>query len=237
MTASILSARRAYEFKTDDLRLSLLSSANVVSWLQEFFSASGAQVGTPVATFGEVAQTYPPGVVVALGSVPIPEKEAVPLRALNIEATRIVVEVAGPSATIDIVYERLTNGLEDLKTQDGVPAIGTPVRQRDFSDIRWPAGNWDLDRLVNPPVLKALRGRFPDQAARDARMSVPSLRLNMPRTVDPYPGQGTPDYDAVYIDLRTATYPEDRAVFSSAPLATDAHLELIEQLGQILKAD
>lgn len=237
MTATILSARRAYEFKLDDLRLSLLSSANVVSWFQESFVASGAQIGTPIPTFGEVAQTFPPGIVVVLGSIAIEGKESVPLRALNFEANRIVIDVSGPSATIDVVFERLKIGLEDLKTQEGVPAIGTPVRQRDYSDIRWPAGTWDLDRLVNPPVLQALRGRFPSQPGSDARMSVPSLRLNMPRVAEPYPGQGTPDYEAVYIDLRSGTDAEDRAVFSSAPLATDAHLDLIEQLSEILGAD
>lgn len=234
MDAVIISARRAYDFRIDDLRLSLLSTANVLGYLQEVYGTTVSQIGSPPPLFGDVLQTYPPGVMVGLGTIPIDENTEVALRSLHIEATRIVVDVAGPSSAIDVLFDRLTRGLETLRAPDGAPAIGTPFRTYDSSDIRWPDGPWSLDLLVNPVLLPLLRGHFDDYVTRDQRVSVPSLRLNMPRGAAPYPGQTIRDHEALYIDLRSGTAEDDRVVISTAPLDTEAHLALIAQLGEVL---
>src|SRR5215204_4310238 len=104
----ILSARRAYEFGRDDLRLTMLSSLEIRQRIQQQFNFEVAQVATPVQTFGPVPTSLPPGLVFDVGSARLPEGPSVlPIRFIHFEALRIVIDAVGPSASIDLVFDQI----------------------------------------------------------------------------------------------------------------------------------
>jgi len=57
----LIAARRSYEFRPDDLRLSLVCTQPVQQVIQQTFSFTNVQIGTPLPMVEEVPATIPPG--------------------------------------------------------------------------------------------------------------------------------------------------------------------------------
>ncbi len=237
MEPTILSARRAYEYKIDDLRLSLLSSANVIQYLQELVNGSFAQAGSPPPTFGNVLPTYPPGIVVGLGTIVLDAETQVALRSFNVEPTRLVFDVAGPSSAIEFVFDLVKSGLSSLVAPDGARAIGEYVNIRDYSEIRWSGGSGYLSRLITPPVLAVLWSHLGTYLEHEGRAFVPSLRINMPIATSMYSGQGTSESESMFIDLRFGTTIDEGVLFTAAPLRSDDHIALVQDLMGVLTSE
>src|SRR5260221_5979497 len=96
----LLTSRRAYEFRPDDLRISMLSTKPVQEQIQQLFQFQTAMMGTPIATFGDVPVTYPPGFVFDMGVWISQDKQIIPIRFLHFEQSRIVIDVAGPPVAL-----------------------------------------------------------------------------------------------------------------------------------------
>src|SRR5947209_3127631 len=103
----LLSSRRAYEFRPDDLRLSVLSVKPVQEQITQLFQFQTSIMGTPMATFGDVPVTYPPGFVFDMGVWISQNKQVIPIRFLHFEQRRIVIDVAGPSFAITAIFDQL----------------------------------------------------------------------------------------------------------------------------------
>lgn len=227
----ILAARRAYEFHPDDLRLTVLSVAEIHQQIAQYFSFQSIQVATPMPTFGPVRPTIPPGVVFDYGSTQTPEGVPAPFRFMHFEPERIVIDVAGPSSAVDWTFEQLRAIMAEVQAPDGSPAIGDPKKVRDYSQIsiRY---NFGFEELVGGPLIELIRDSFGKEGG-----SVLPLGLKF-QPVEPdalvSPGEiGNENFSrGNSIELRAGTRLEDRTYLSSAELPTDLHLTWLEALEQ-----
>src|SRR6266849_877117 len=151
----ILTSRRAYEFGPDALRLSSVSIKPVQQQIQQLFNFQSSAIGTPMATFGEVPSTFPPGIVFNIGAWIHQEKLIVPIRFLHFEQNRIVIDVAGPTVAINGIADRLFHFLSGLQAADGSPVVGEPERVLDYSEIsaQFP---YPLDAMIIRPLRRLL---------------------------------------------------------------------------------
>jgi len=226
----ILSSRRSYEYRQDELRLTFLATPAVQQYISQAFNFQMVQVGTPMQTFGSVPATLPPGVVFNLGTVLFPEGMATPIRFLHLEPRRVVIDVAGPSSVIDAIFAQLTGMLATIPTPDGSSVMGHPERVRDYSEITRPA-SYLPHVLLAPPLRDIIKNA--SGASDDAgTLLVPSVRALMLESDDEYPGSATVPTDLRHFvyELRHTTHPQDRVYFSAAPLNTNAHLEYLDRL-------
>jgi hypothetical protein len=236
-SVKILSARRAYEFKQDDLRLTILTTPAVQQYISQAFGFQMAQTATPMQTFGPVPQTLPPGAVFNFGTIPFPEGAATPIRYLHFEPRRVVIDVAGPSSAIDAMFAQLATMLEGVSTPDGSPVMGTPERVLNYSEITHPAP-------FNPSVLLAPPARDVVQDALDSSelnssnglMIVPSIHVGVIRASEEFHGSASipPDLRNFVYEIRSGTRPQDRVYFSAAPLTTDAHLSYLGKVEAVM---
>jgi hypothetical protein len=79
-------------------------------------------------TFGPIENTIPPAVVCDIGAVSFPEGSATPIRFIHFESRRVVIDIAGPSSRIDVVFEQLQQILAMVAVPDGSAAMGTPAQ-------------------------------------------------------------------------------------------------------------
>jgi hypothetical protein len=225
----ILSSRRAYEFRQDDIRLTTLSTKLVQQQFQELFRFQTSAMGSPSPTFGDVPATYPPGFVFDMGAWLTPDDQLVPIRFLHFEQRRIVVDVAGPSSAITGIFERVKQFFADLHAPDGSPVIEAPERILEYSEItaRYP---FALDALIAEPFRKLLTAHLPD-SSQASGMMIPTFSVQF------YPAnqelEGVPsvgDVRALTFTLRSGTQPQDHIYFSGAPLDSETHLRYLHEL-------
>src|SRR2546426_8674141 len=120
----LLTSRRAYEFRPDDLRLSTLSIKPMQEQIQQLFQFQTSAMGSPMATFGDVPATYPPGFVFDMGVWISEDKQIIPIRFLHFEQRRIVIDVAGPSSAITAIFGQLRQFLAEIQVSYGSPIVG-----------------------------------------------------------------------------------------------------------------
>lgn len=229
----VLSARRAYEFRPDDLRLTVLSVAQVYQQIQQFFSFQVAAIGTPQQTFEAVPNTMPPGLVLDFGTTQTPEGVPVPIRFLHFEPRRIVIDVAGPSSAIDWTFEQLQHILAQVQSPDGSPIIGEPSGTRDYSEIivRY---DFSFEDLVGGPLLELAQEIFGESERSVLPLSVKFRAVDPITEVDPGKIGFGGFSQGNSLELRAATRPEERSFFSVTELPTDEHLAWLEALDQRL---
>lgn len=224
----VLTTRTAYEFRPDDLRLSMLSTKPIQDGIQQLFHFQATSIGTPAPTFGDVPLTFPPGLVFNTGVWLSPDGQLVPIRLLHFEQHRIVIDVAGLSAATVAIFGMLQQFLSSIQAPDGSPIIGEPEQVLDYSEIsaRFPG---PLDTILPKSMHELFSSRSKE------KILVPTL------VVQSYPlGQvvaGTPvlnDARAFTLALRAGTRPEDRIYFSAAPLDSEAHLAYLTELERVL---
>ncbi len=225
----ILSSRRAYEFRQDDLRLSVLSTKPVQQQFQELFRFQTSAMGSPAPTFGDVPVTYPPGFVFDMGAWISPDEQLVPIRLLHFEQRRIVIDVAGPSSAITGIYERMREFFSDLHAPDGSPIIGEPERILDYSEIT-ARYSFSLDILVAEPFRRILTPLLPESGLPNGVM-IPTFSIQFyPANQELASIPSVNDVRALSFALRSGTQPQDQISFSGAPLDSETHLRYLHEL-------
>src|SRR5713226_3621541 len=226
----ILASRRAYEFSPDTLRLTSLSIQGVQQQIQQLFNFQSFTIGSPIPTFGEVPATYPPGVVFNLGVWIHQEEHLVPIRFIHFEPKRIVIDVAGPSAAIDGIRERLFYLLSGLRAADGTSVVGEPERILDYSEIS-ARFSYPLDALLPRPVRRLLSKTISIGGDTTSKVIIPTVSVRafpkdekvpvIPSTTDPH---------AFTFALRSGTRPDEFIYYSGAPLDSETHLNYLNEL-------
>jgi hypothetical protein len=231
----ILSARRAYEFGADDLRLTTLTTKPFLQAIQDMYSFQLAQVATPIPTFGSVPGTIPPGVVYNYGLWAQNEGVSVPIRFLHIEQRRIVIDVAGSSSLIDAIYDRFRRIVRDLsqalRLSSDMVAIGEAERVRDFSEVTFKS-SWTLDAVFLPAV-RALFAEGAGIANTQSSMNIPTVYTQPHVTGEELEGGASAGLgESVTLQLapRAGTLPEDHIQFSGVLLTTEDHLDYLKRL-------
>ena len=220
----LLGARRAYEFRSDELRLSVLSMESVRQRLNDLFHFQAGGIGAPIPTFGTVPTPLPPGLVLDFGAFLSPDGLVVPIRFLHFEQRRIVIDVAGPSSAIDGIFAQLFEGLSDLHASDGSPVIGTPDQILEYSEVS-AQFSFDLDEIL-APALRTLVASTRGTGERTNDMVIaPTLYIQVQPKAEESPGGITnPNSRILQFAFRTGTRPDERIYFSGAPLDSEAHL-------------
>lgn len=232
----ILTSRRAYEFSPDALRLSSVSIQPVQQQIQQLFHFQASVIGTPIPTFGEVPATFPPGIVFNLGAWIHQEEHIVPIRFLHFEQNRIIIDVAGPTAAIDGIADRLFHYLSSLQAADGSPVVGEPRRVLDYSEItaQFP---YQLDAIFSKPVRR-LFSKFMNVGTGDKSMTIiPNLVTQAFPTDEVLAAVPSANDPHVFtFTLRPGMRPEEHIYFSGAPLRSEAHLAYLDELATSLKS-
>ncbi|HZS76338.1 MAG TPA: hypothetical protein VFA41_06960 [Ktedonobacteraceae bacterium] len=229
----ILTSRRAYEFRPDDLRLSTLSLQPIQQQIQQLFNFQSSSIGSPIPTFGDVPMTYPPGVAFNLGVWFHEGNQIVPIRFIHFEQNRIVIDVAGTTSVIDAIAERLFHFLSELHAVDGTPVIGEPEQVLNYSEItaKFPVA---LDTIFTRS-LRRLFSKMANASHSKNTILMPTLALQAVPGNQVLPGApGANDTRAFTLAIRSGTRPEDNIYFSGAPLDSDTHLAYIQELASII---
>lgn len=219
-----LTGRRSHEFSPDDLRLSTLSVKPIQDEIQKLFQFQSSTIGTPMATFGDVQLTFPPGLVFDTGVWKSPENKYVSIRFLHFEPRRIVIDVAGPSTALTSIFEQLYRFLAEIGTLDGSPLVGKPQKVLDYSEVS-ASFPFSLDAIIPSPVRKVF-GQF-----AKGPILLPTLIVQTAADRQMLAGTATNgDNHAFTFAPRAGSRPEDHVYFSGAPLDSDAHLDYLKAL-------
>lgn len=226
----LLSSRRAYEFRSDDLRLSTMSLKPIQDQIQQLFQFQSSAMGTPMATFGDVPITYPPGFVFDMGIWITQDTHVVPIRLLHFEQRRIVIDVAGPSSAITGIYEQLRRFLSTVQTPDGSPIIGEPERVLEYSvmNVQFP---FSLEVLFAPSLRKLVNKVIDGTSNADDLAFTPTLAIQKQAVGQEITKVAAPEESAAFtLGPRIGTKPEDHIYLSCAPLDSEAHLGFLNEL-------
>lgn len=231
----IITSRRAYEFRPDDLRLSALCIKPVQEQIQNLFQFQSGIMGTPMPTFGEVPATYPPGFVFNMGVWITPDEQLVPIRFLHFEQRRIVIDVAGTSSALAPIFEHLRRFLADLHAPDGSPVIGEPERVLDYSVItaKFP---FSLEAMLAPSLRKLLE-RATNAEANSKELAMASTFVTQMHPLGQEIARVASPEDSVAFTfgLRVGTKLVDHIYLSCAPLDSEAHLSYLNELEEALR--
>jgi hypothetical protein len=198
--------------------------------IAQLFQFQMAVMGTPIATFGEVPATYPPGFVFNMGTWISEENQVIPIRFLHFEQRRIVIDVAGPSSAITAIFERLRHFLSPLRAADGSPIVGEPERVLDQTVIsaQFP---FPLDAMIAPPLRKLFAGVIGTNVDSEETALLSTFVLQK------YPAEQTiakvaspEESNTITLGPRAGTRPEEHIYLSSAPLDSEVHLSYLNEL-------
>jgi hypothetical protein len=231
----LLTSRKSYEFPPDGIRLTVLTLPEVRSKITFEFGFEFAGIGTPLATFDQPAQTHPPGIAFDVGSIAV-SGETYAIRFLHVEARRIVIDVAAPSAVIEAVYERFRAAVADYHAPDGQPAVGSHDRVLDYSEFSASYG-FGTSAFLNPRLMKVLEDAA-SATNENEHILVPSIYL-FPQSVQEASvgAVSQPLSNMFQFSVRAGTRPLDRVYFSGAPLDSDSHRSMLESMDSRLTSD
>lgn len=219
----VLAARRIYEFRPDDLRLAVLSTQAMRSKIQSQFGFQQALLGAAVQIFGPI-DVSGQGFTFATGSVAHSDGEVTPIRFLQIEPTRIVIDVAAPSKAIDPIFRTLVNVLGEAKVPDGSPAIGKPTQHLDYSELSARLA-FPIEAILAPRVPSVLTDVVGRNTEIAAAIYVQSLAPG-----EAYPGFPPQDSAILRIAPRQGFPIKEQVYFSSAPVDSDRHVDYLTKL-------
>lgn len=225
----IITARRAYEFGPDDLRLTMLTIQPVRERIKEAFSFQNASIGTPRASFGPVVNAIPPGLIFELGAVPFPIGGITPIRFLYIEPTRIAIDVGGESGAIDEIFTNLLRIVSELKSPDGSVVIGPARRIEDFSVFTMPLP-FEPHELINPRLWPVFDKMLRVEGVTERSITVPLLRLTLSDADGAFPSSTAGDEASYSLETRAGSSVRDRLYFSAASLDSETHLTKLREL-------
>jgi len=227
----ILASRRAYEFRPESLRLTMLLAPMIAQQIQATLGFHNAAIGTPLETFGPIAPTFPPGFVFNNGVYSRPDGQMVPIRFLHFEPTRIVCDIAGPSEGLDHVFQTLRTIFGSTTAADGTPIMEEAERVLDYSEVT-SVLSFGVEQIL-PPGWHALISEtlasgaplLPTLYLRGYASHQPSERLT-----------SLADHHAWRLEIRPETPPGEREYRSSAPLPSDAHIAFLQRLEETLES-
>jgi len=223
----ILTNRISYECQVDDLRLSSLVTPRYIEAIKQQFNFHTAAVGPPIPTFGDVAATFPPGLVFNLGFFVGEEERVIPIRFMHFEQRRIVIDAAGSPTDLARIFAHLQFLFEDEDAFDGSPIIGGSGKLLSYSEITFsiPGG---VNNLFRPNTLSAIR-----HTVKTERGSVLTPIVFFVIEKEDQESRGVvinPTNQMLQLSIRAGTTPSDDIYFSGAPLDSDKHLELLETM-------
>lgn len=229
----LITSRRAYEFRMDELRLSLLCTPQVQEQIGRAFAFQAGGLGTPPPTFGPIQATVPPGLIYNFGSWQGPNESPTPVRFIHFEQRRIVIDIAGPSSVIDSIFQALRELVKDLAIADGSPVIGEVERTLDYSEFSG-RFSFDLNELLAPKAQSSLRRAMNlGQQDVDSMIVLPSITMSTHRADEEFSG-AVPESKQLMLAVRAGTRPEDGVGFSGAPLVSEAHHQYLTELEKAL---
>lgn len=215
---AVLSARRAYVYPVDGIRLSVLCTTVIQDELRRAFSFQAATVAPPPQIFGELPPTSPPGLVLEVGELK-GGHDVVPIRAMMFNARQVIVDVAAPSNSIERVKQKLDRVIARFKAPDGQPVLSAASGSLDQSDMVFEA-DFPLSIGLSPDVWQALTSIVPSD-----QTPVGGLLL---RGVH---GNSFSDIRMAYsLEPRADTNLSDHRWFSSTPLDTQEHTTYLNRL-------
>lgn len=227
LDVTVVSSRRSYEFKFDDLRLTVLSTPSNREALRALLRCDSVAVTQPPPTLFPVTATIPPGLVFSSGEWMIDSGEQFPIRYVHIEPTRIVIDVAGPSEVIDQVFEAIVRWAATLHLHDGHRAVAEPYAAHDQSEISTLIGIRASD-LLQPWVAKALTVARPAESKRVHYDIAPTYMVRfVPREAEFQPGPAPPEF---VLEHRSSTRLDEGRLFSIASLDSGRHVRLLETI-------
>lgn len=223
---TILSARRAYLFAQDDIRLTTLSIRGVIDAIKTGFGFELAEIGTPNTSFGPTALTNPPGLAFALGVTPYPEEGSV-IRSMSIDARRIIFDVVAPTTVIPGSLDRLRQIVGGFRSSENGALIGEPISFRDYSELVVRSDSI-FDAVLRSEALAVVSNAL---APHEENMTlVPAVKFQIQPPSVEFPGTSETDVDWMRLEVRAGTAPSEHVFFSGAPLSTDDHLALLARL-------
>ena len=224
----IISSSRAYMFAQDTVRLSAIATPEAHNLIVSRFAFQSMQVAAlPGNRFGELPATVPPGLVGVSGRHVLEDGSLIPIRYIAIEAQRVTVEIASPSAFIDPVFDMLRTACNELQLAAGGKAIGDPIGSADQSDA-----TAKLERPLSallPTAAARLLASAADSADEGASLS---LSLSWRCLLDQ--GRRTPGLAPASLEPRIGTTDEDGVTFSSVFLESEAHHAYLQELERTL---
>jgi hypothetical protein len=182
-----------------------------------------ANTGIVAGLFGPV-QLGQQGILFQNGSIS-QGGQAIPIRLLQIEPTRIVIDVAGPSPAIEAVFDKLKAALEGVKTADGHDVIGKVTKVRDYSEVSARFG-FGLADLFPSPVFEAFRSGV----GSDELTALPTISFEGLPPGQPYGGTLDAEGTTLRFALRSGYMPEDHVYYSSALVGSEAHVAYLKRL-------
>ncbi|MBX5477266.1 MAG: hypothetical protein IRZ18_09125 [Clostridia bacterium] len=201
------------------------------------FQFTSITLDTPAATFGPVDRTMPPGFVGNNGMLRAGDRRVVPVRFLHVEPTRVVVDVAGSSAQAERVLQRFREVVDDFLSGDGARPLGEVAGTKDFSILSVELGA-DLEALIHPAAREVLRLLAGASGPDDEWVPMVGgyiVSAGKEFAGEPAGPRGLSSVGA-RLTLRRAARRLDRLYYSEAALSSERHLELLNQLEQILEA-
>jgi|GEM_PF-699721 len=224
----VISARRIFDFKFDDLRLSMLSSETYRTQLQQLFHFTSVDVGTPTPTLLPVVAMDPPGLTFSMGEWVDPtDGTLIVVRHINVEPVRLVIDVAAPSSRIAGIYALLRAWADTIQVPDGGPCIGEPSDLHDLSEITATL-DLPLSALLEPSAIRALEKVRPDDVDGADLQIVPTFNIRLvARGSEFQPGPSPPSF---VLEHRSAVPVEDGRWYSNALLDTERHLDVLAAL-------
>lgn len=225
----VITARRVYSFNTDDVRLTVLSTAQCLNMLREAFKFQSSGYAALQFGTGTPPPTNPPGILMQNGELQT-DQGPLPVRAIFIDARRVTIDVAAPSEAIDAAFDALMEIVGQLTALDGSPVIGKPAAVSEHSEI-----SARLDFLPAALVCASMHQVMVDHFGIEGPpdVLVPSIRLTHVAIGEEYPGD-IPDASIAEMSIRFGTDPRHGVFYSKAPLDTSAHAEMLGALERAL---
>src|SRR5437764_680938 len=129
-------------------------------------------------TFGPIENTIPPGVVCDIGAVSFPEGSATPIQFIRFESQRVVIDIAGPSSTIGVVFEHHQQILATVAVPDGSAAMVTPARVLDYSEISGRFAHAP-EALLSPALRAVLKRALGAETEGGEILLAPAVRARL----------------------------------------------------------